>query len=429
VTAANLVAGVIVIGITLYAWSGIADFGAGFWDLIAGNKAQGLRARSLIDEVITPVWEANHVWLIYILVVTWTAFGGAFGSIMTALFVPLALAALGIVLRGANFALRKDAARSGARQWSGWLFGIGAVMTPFFLGTAVGAIMSGRVPPNGVGNPVNTWVNAVSITTGLLTVAVGAFTAACYLVVECARRGVPELRQYFRIRALSAGVVALLCGVGVAIALRVQERSMFNRLTSRSIPLIVLGVVALIAAFVMARRGVARGLRVVAAVGVGALVWAWAVAQYPYLLPFRLTISDGAGSTTSMKWLLAWFVVALVTVVPMLIVLYTLDQRGHLGEDPRTSRLEPAGVGQMRAGEVAAGSAMAADAGRKDQRVDEPADQRSEQRPTQQSEPQSGQQSRRQSGQEAQQRTDRPGEPPTGPRHRAIRPPRRRKDT
>ncbi|HEY7175732.1 MAG TPA: cytochrome d ubiquinol oxidase subunit II, partial [Micromonosporaceae bacterium] len=402
------------IGMTLYAWSGIADFGAGFWDLIAGNKAHGLRARALIDEVITPVWEANHVWLIYILVVTWTAFGGAFGSIMTALFVPFALAALGIVLRGANFALRKDATRSGGRQWSGWLFGIGAVMTPFFFGTAIGAIMSGRVPPNAVGNPVNAWVNAVSITTGLLTVAVGAFTSACYLVVESARRGVPELRKYFRIRALIAGVVALLCGVAVAIALRVQERSMFNRITSRSIPLIVLGVVALLAAFVMARRGVARGLRVVAAVGVGALVWAWAVAQYPYLLPFRLTISDGAGSTTSMKWLLGWFIVALVTVIPMLIILYTLDQRGHLGEDPGTSRLEPA-----HAGEVAAGAAVAAESGRAERAADQRgADQRgADQRGGRAAQPQSDQ------------ATDRPNDQQTGPRHRAERPRRRRRDT
>jgi cytochrome d ubiquinol oxidase subunit II len=333
---------------------------------------------------------------------------------MTALFVPFALAALGIVLRGANFALRKDATRSGGRQWSGWLFGIGAVMTPFFFGTAIGAIMSGRVPPNAVGNPVNAWVNAVSITTGLLTVAVGAFTSACYLVVESARRGVPELRKYFRIRALIAGVVALLCGVAVAIALRVQERSMFNRITSRSIPLIVLGVVALLAAFVMARRGVARGLRVVAAVGVGALVWAWAVAQYPYLLPFRLTISDGAGSTTSMKWLLGWFIVALVTVIPMLIILYTLDQRGHLGEDPGTSRLEPA-----HAGEVAAGAAVAAESGRAERAADQRgADQRgADQRGGRAAQPQSDQ------------ATDRPNDQQTGPRHRAERPRRRRRDT
>ena len=240
-TAANLVAGVIVIGITLYAWSGIADFGAGFWDLIAGGKAAAGGARALIDEVITPVWEANHVWLIYILVVTLDRRSAPRSApIMTTLFVPFALAALGIVLRGANFALRKDAARAGGRHVAAWLFGIGAIITPFFFGTALGAIMSGRVPPNGSGNPATSWWNAMSITVGVLTVAVGAFLSATYLVVESARRGVPELREYFRVRALVAGIV------GAVVRCRrrrsrctSRNRSMFHRLIHRSIPLLV----------------------------------------------------------------------------------------------------------------------------------------------------------------------------------------------
>jgi cytochrome d ubiquinol oxidase subunit II len=297
--------------------------------------------RALIDEVITPVWEANHVWLIYILVVAWTGFGVAFGSIMTTLFVPLALAALGIVLRGANFALRKDAARAGGRYVAGWLFGLGAIITPFFFGATLGAIMAGRVPAQGVGDPVSSWWNAVSITVGLLAVAMGAFLSATYLVVESARRGVPEMHDYFKMRALVAGIVALLCGIAAAFALDADQPEMFHRLIHRSIALLVVGVLALAATFVMAVRGVVRGMRVVAALGVAALVWAWAVAQYPYLLPFSLTISAGAGATVTMKWLIGWAVVALVTVVPLLILLYVLDQRGNLGEDPATSVSEP----------------------------------------------------------------------------------------
>src|SRR4051794_23123210 len=119
--AAVVVAGIIVFAITLYAWSGLADYGAGFWDLLAGGKDEGRRVRSLIDQVVTPVWEANHVWLIFILVTAWTGFGLMFGAVMTTLFVPLALAALGVVLRGADFALRKDAARAGGRHIAGWL--------------------------------------------------------------------------------------------------------------------------------------------------------------------------------------------------------------------------------------------------------------------------------------------------------------------
>jgi cytochrome d ubiquinol oxidase subunit II len=337
VNLALAVAAVIVVGIMLYAWSGLADFGAGFWDLVAGGPVRGRRARALIDEVVTPVWEANHVWLIFILITTWTAFGLAFGPIMTTLFVPLALAALGIVLRGANFALRKDAARAGARQWAGWLFGIGALLTPFFFGASVGALLSARVPADGSGDPVTSWWNWTSIAVGALTVAMSAFLAASYLVVESARRGVPELREYFRVRALVAGVVALLCGIGAAFALHHDQLRMFHQLTHRSIPLLAVGLLALGATFVMGLRGIARGMRIVAALGVGALVWAWAVAQYPYLLPFDLTVSAGAGASITLKWVLGWFGVAVVTVIPLLVLLYTLDQRGVLGEDPMTS--------------------------------------------------------------------------------------------
>ncbi|HEY2791606.1 MAG TPA: cytochrome d ubiquinol oxidase subunit II [Micromonosporaceae bacterium] len=336
-TAAVAVAIVMVIGITLYAFTGIADYGAGFWDLTAPGGSRGRRVRALIDEVITPIWEVNHVWLIFILITFWTAFGAAFGPVMTTLFVPLALAALGIVLRGANFALRKDAAREGARHLAALLFGLGAIITPFFFGTAVGAFITGRVPPDGSGDPVTSWWNAVSITVGLLTVAMGAFLSAAYLVVESTRRGVPELRDYFRIRAVVAGAIGLACGIASAIALHADQPEMFNRLLHRSLALLIIGVLALAATLVMAMRGIGRGLRIVAALGVAALVWAWAVAQYPYLLPFRLTIAAGAGASVTLHWVLGWFVVAVIVVIPLLVLLYVLDQRGDLGEDPTTS--------------------------------------------------------------------------------------------
>jgi cytochrome d ubiquinol oxidase subunit II len=343
-TAADGVAVVLVLGVTLYAWLGLADYGAGFWDLSAGGRERGRRPRALIDAAITPVWEANHVWLIFLLVLCWTAFGLAFASIMTTLFVPLTLAALGIVLRGANFAMRKDAARAGGRHLTGWLFGIGALLTPFCLGAALGGIMSGRVPPgNAAGDVVTSWLNPTSVAVGLLAVALGAFLAAVYLIAEARRRGLPDLSHYFRVRALAAGLAGLALGVAAMVALRVDEREMFDRLVGRSTVLLVLGVLALAATFVLARRGVVRGLRVVAALGVAALVWAWGVAQYPYLLPFTLTIADGAGAPVTQRWVLAWFVVAVLVAVPVLVLLLVLDQRGRLGEDPTTASPSPDG--------------------------------------------------------------------------------------
>jgi cytochrome d ubiquinol oxidase subunit II len=339
VSTADAVAAVMVLGVTLYAWSGLADYGAGFWDFLAGGRGAGRQARGLIDTAVTPIWEANHVWLVFLLVTCWTGFGIAFASIMTTLFVPLSLAALGIVLRGSSFALRKDAALEGRRHLAGLLFGLGSILTPFFLGAALGGIAAGRVPVgNAAGDQLTSWWNASSVTIGLLAVAMGAYLSAVYLVVEARLRGVPELGPYFRRRAVGAGAVGLVLGAAALVALRFDQRQMFDRVVTRSLPLVVIGVLALAASFVLARRGIHRGLRVVAGVGVAALIWSWAVAQSPYLLPFTLTIADGAGSPATLGWLLVWAVVAAVTVVPALALLYVLDQRGNLGEDPTTTR-------------------------------------------------------------------------------------------
>jgi cytochrome bd ubiquinol oxidase subunit II len=336
---ANAVAVVMVVALALYACSGLADYGAGFWDLIAGGRERGGRPRALIDAVVTPVWEANHVWLIFLFVTCWTGFGLAFGSILSTLFIPLGLAAFGIVLRGANFALRKDAARAGRRYLAGWLFGAGSVLTPFCLGAALGAVMGARVPPgNAAGNQVTSWLNATSITVGLLAVAMGAYLAAVYLVAEAHRRGLSGLQHYFRLRAIVAGACGLVLGGAVLLALWVDERTMFDRVLGRGWVLIALGALALAATFGLAARGAVRGLRVGAVVGAAALVFTWAVAQYPYLLPFQLTIDQGAGAPATLRWILIWFAVAVVLVGPALILLFVLEQRGELGEDPTTSR-------------------------------------------------------------------------------------------
>jgi len=342
-TMADGVAIVLVIAVTLYAWSGLADYGAGLWDLLAGSRDSGHRPRELIDTAVTPVWEANHVWLIFILVVAWTGFGPAFASIMTTLFIPLSLVALGIVLRGASFALRKDAAKAHRRHIAGWLFGLGSILTPFFLGAALGGVAAGRIPVgNAAGDQVSSWFNPVSLAAGLLAMSMGAFLAAVYLVAEARRQGLADLEAYFRTRAVVAGALGLLAGATTAIALYADEREMFDRVVRRSIPLLLIGALALTATFLLARRGTVRGIRVVGAVGVAALIWAWAVAQQPYLLPFSLTVSEAAGGQAALKWLLIWAVVALIVVVPLLTLLYTLDQRSSLGEDPATSRAEPA---------------------------------------------------------------------------------------
>jgi cytochrome d ubiquinol oxidase subunit II len=337
------VAAIMVLAMSLYACTGLADYGAGFWDLTAGGRERGRRPRSLIDNAVTPVWEANHVWLIYVLVLCWTGFGSTFASVMSTLYIPLALALLGIVLRAAGFAMSKDAARARMRHLAGWLFGIGSFLTPFALGTAVGAVMTGRIPVgNAAGNEITSWLNPSSILVGLLAVAVGAYAAACYLLAEARRQGATDLYGYFRTRAIGAGVAGLLLGIGVLVALRFDEKQMFDRVVQRGWYFLLLSLAALVGSFLLTTGARVWRMRVVSGVGVAALVWAWAVAQYPYLLPFSLTITDGAAGPATLRWLIIWFGAALVLVIPALVLLFWLNGRGELSEDPLTSRPEPA---------------------------------------------------------------------------------------
>src|SRR5262245_59100733 len=170
----TVVAVVLLLAITAYAVFGGADFGAGFWDLTAGGEERGSRPRGLIERSIGPVWEANHVWLIFIFVVSWTAFSEAYGSIMLTLFVPLTLAALGIVFRGASFAFRKAVVDSGHKRLFGALFAASSLLVPYFFGSVAGGIASGRVPAGGkAGDPVDSWLKPTANLAGMTAEALG----------------------------------------------------------------------------------------------------------------------------------------------------------------------------------------------------------------------------------------------------------------
>ena len=217
-SSADAVAAVLWVGATMYAVFAGADFGAGFWSLVAGGDERGRRARELIDWAIGPVWEANHVWLVFVLVVLWTGFSAAFAAIFSTLFIPLSLAALGIVLRGSGFAFHKTARRSRGRDLAERLFGLSSLLTPFFMGTVVGAIAAGRVPPgNATGDPVSSWLNLLSVLIGLMFVATSAYIAAVFLVSDARRAGAADLERYFTVRALGAALVAgALAVAGIA---------------------------------------------------------------------------------------------------------------------------------------------------------------------------------------------------------------------
>jgi cytochrome d ubiquinol oxidase subunit II len=334
VSTADAVAAVLWLGVTLYAVFGGADFGAGFWALFARGDERGKRARGLIAWAIGPVWESNHVWLIFVLVVLWSAFPEAFASIMSTLFIPLSLAALGIVLRGAGFAFHRVAERASARRLATGAFALSSVLTPFFMGTVAGAVASGRVPiGNAEGDPVTSWLNPVSLLIGVLFVAAGAYLAAVFLVSDARRFGDPDLERYFEVRALGAALAAgVVAAVGIPV-LHSDARYIYDGLVSEGLPFLIGSAACGAAALALLRRGARRALRVLAVGAVVGVIWGWGAAQYPYLLPQVLTIKDGAASGETLTALLVVFGIALVLVVPALALLYTLDQRTVLEEE------------------------------------------------------------------------------------------------
>jgi cytochrome d ubiquinol oxidase subunit II len=319
---AVVIAVIVFVGVLLYAVFGGADFGSGFWDLFAGSAERGGAVRRLVDHSIGPVWEANHVWLIFVLVFLWTGFPRAFVQIVSTLYVPLSFAALGIVLRGSGFAFRKFATNFREAQIYGAAFALSSVVTPFFFGAAVGAIASGRVPADGVADRTTVWLSPTSILGGVLAVLVCAFLAAVFLARDAHRLGRSELTTWFRRRALAMGVITGGVALVGVVVLAVDAPTLFEGLTGWALPVIGGSAVGGLATMWLLRQRRYAVARITAAASVALVVIGWGVGQYPWMLVDELTITEAAGATATLWGLLIAFIAASV-----------LADRGMLGTE------------------------------------------------------------------------------------------------
>jgi cytochrome d ubiquinol oxidase subunit II len=330
----ELVAAVLLVAVAIYAVTGGADFGSGFWDLIAGGDRRGDRPRAIIEKAIGPIWEANHVWLIFIFVVLWTAFPEAYASITLTLFVPLTIAAFGIVLRGSGFAFRKAVTRLRYRRLFGAAFAISSVIVPFCLGAVVGAVASGEVPSGGIaGDPVASWLNPTGITAGILAVSVCLFLAAVYLTYEAVKLGDASMTEYFRLRAFVASGIAGVTSIVGIFVFRADDQYLYDGLTSRALPMVIISVVAGASSLFLLARTLHRGARWVAIVAVFALVLSWGVAQWDYVLPETLTIAEAAAPNGTLVALVVATIGGLLIVLPGFLLLYRLDHKGLLPDE------------------------------------------------------------------------------------------------
>lgn len=321
------------LSLLVYALSGGADFGGGVWDLLASGPRAG-RQRAVIADAIAPIWEANHVWIIVVIVLLFTGFPAVFAAAATALHVPLTVMLVGIVLRGSAFVFRAYARPGEAayRRWS-LVFAGASVVAPFMAGACVGAAAAGSIRVSGgtVTSGYWTWAAAFPLSVGLFTLALFAFLAAAYLVHETPD---PELKQDFRRKAfaagLAAGALAWLC-----LALSAGGAPGLHRgLSARpwSVPFhAATAAVALGALAALRRRldGLSRGLAVAE---VAFVLLGWALAQYPYALPPDLLLRDAASPPAVLGPTLAVLGTGAVLVLPAFAWLYAVFKRRALSE-------------------------------------------------------------------------------------------------
>jgi cytochrome d ubiquinol oxidase subunit II len=353
----------ILAGLTFYVVLGGADFGAGIWQLSAGRGERAERLRDHAHDSMAPVWEANHVWLIFVITVMWTAYPQAFGSIASTLALPLFVGAIGIILRGAAYALRAGTRTPGERRVIDTVFALSSVLTPFALGTIAGAIAALRVPVgNAAGGLVSSWAAGLPVLTGALAIAFGAYLAAVFLAADAGRVGDHEMEASFRTRALIAGVIAgALAAAGLAV-LHLDALRLYHRLLG--MPALVVSMVAGVAALglVLARRH--EPARYLAALAVAAIVAGWAAAQQPVLLR-GLSIAHAAASHDVLVSVIVVVLGGAVLLFPSLALLFRLALGGRLDEAHPPAAATPAPAppiapaGTPRRGALAARCAVA----------------------------------------------------------------------
>ncbi|MFR0357330.1 cytochrome d ubiquinol oxidase subunit II [Streptomyces sediminimaris] len=323
-------------GLTCYALFAGADFGAGLWDLLAGGASRGGPRRRLIEHSIGPVWEANHVWLIFVIVLLWSGFSPVFAAVLSTLYIPLTLTALGIIARGAAFAFRKASTRLWQQRLFGACFALSSVVTPFFLGTVAGGVASGRVPPGlAAGDAVTSWLNPTSVLGGVLAVLTCAHLAAVYLCADAERAGDAVLVADFRRRALAAGLLSGAVALAGIAVLPADAPALFHGLTHRALPLVVLSVVCGVGGLLLLARRRLVAARVAAALAVAAILWAWGAAQYPDMLVPGTTVAEASSQNSVLAACLVSVAVGSVLLLPSLWWLYATFQRPSPATDQR----------------------------------------------------------------------------------------------
>jgi cytochrome d ubiquinol oxidase subunit II len=314
--------------LTAYAVLAGADFGAGILDLRSDSAD-----RESIAASIGPLWEANHVWLIFSITILFSAFPRAFSAVGTGLLAPFTVALVAIVVRGVALGLRGSAGNaSRSHRRLSAVFALASVLAPFALGTVAGGLARAAVtaPRHGTAAPAIPWSGPVALTTGVLAVALCARLAAGFVTLRCARSGQAAATERFRRRAIASGVAVLSAMAIALVTIAATAPSLWHRLSGVALPIVAAGVAAELLALSAAagrRYLIARAAGVVAA---GAVLWGWFVAQAPRLIGPRLTVDAAAATHPALVAVAVSVGAVLVAVVPATVLLFSLFDRPAL---------------------------------------------------------------------------------------------------
>lgn len=317
-TPENIIALIIVLSLIVYVLTGGADFGGGVWDLFASGRRANAQ-RDLIAKVLAPIWEANHIWLILIIVLMFVAFPTAYSTILTFLHFPTTIMLFGIVLRGSTFVFRKydEGSDKNKKLWS-LLFAIGSIISPFFLGLILGAITIEQ--PN-LNDLFFSWVQPFPIFTGLLTLVICAYLAAVYLILETSDEG---LKQDFRWRALCSGILLLIFTILGMVIAYFEARNLFYELIEGeySIPLQIITFLAAISALLCLYKHEYQLARFFAICQVILILFGWMITQYPDLITSHLSIANAAAPRNVLITALTVLGIGSLILAPAFIYLF-----------------------------------------------------------------------------------------------------------
>src|SRR5438876_1540081 len=346
-TVADVLLSILWLALFIYTIFGGADFGAGMLELFAVGES-GARQETLIDESIGPVWESNHVCLIFLLVVFFTAFPPAFAAINVVLFIPLLLAVIGIVLRGSSFVFKTHGSiqRNRNVRILSRTFSVASIMTPFFLALSAAAIASGVIVIQNksqiVTNTGSDWLTPFTLTVGAMALTLCVTISAIYLTVEATSRGQSDLAEAFRRRGLIAGALTAALGLLGLILAPSEAAFLWNGLLDKAIPVVIVTMlvgVATAAALWFRRYGWARVLIVAEA---AFLLLSWGVSQYPYIIPPDVTAANASSPQQTQVFLLVGIIIALIIVVPSLWFLFYVFKLKKVAPDVGGAAQKPA---------------------------------------------------------------------------------------